>query len=102
MNDVINIVLKVFVVALIAVVAKFVIPVFTAYVEKHKDSQIYSLIETAVRAAEQTIKESGAGEIKKEQVVEFVIKWLNEKNIDLDYDQLDKMIEECVYLLKNS
>lgn len=101
MNDIISIIITVFVAVIMAVVAKFLIPVLMAYVEKYKESKVYSIVETAVRAAEQTITESGCGEMKKEQVVEFVIGWLSDNGIELDYAYLDRMIEECVYLLKN-
>lgn len=85
----------------LAVITKFVIPALKSYIEERKNAEIYSLIETAVRAAEQTILGTGQGAVKKEQVVDLVTKWLQEKGIQLSSEQLDQMIEECVYLMKN-
>lgn len=93
--------LSIVVAVVLAIVTKFVIPALKSYVEEHRNTQIYSLIETAVRAAEQTILGTGQGAVKKEQVVDLVTKWLAEKGITISAEQLDQMIEECVYLMKN-
>lgn len=101
-NDFTMLLVKVIVAVLAALITKYVIPALKSYVEEHKNTEIYGLIETAVRAAEQTIKGSGQGTIKKEQVTELVTKWLQDKGIEISAEQLDQMIEECVYLMKNS
>lgn len=102
MNDLTFILMKVVIAVVMAIITRFVVPALKMYIDEHKNSQIYSLIETAVRAAEQTITGSGKGQIKKEQVVDLVTKWLTEKGIHLSAEQLDQMIEECVYLMKNT
>lgn len=102
MNDLAFLVLKVVVVVSVTIITKFVVPALRSYAEQRKNDAVFALIETAVRAAEQTITGSGKGSIKKEQVTEFVTKWLQEKGIQIDAEQLDQMIEECVYLLKNA
>lgn len=101
-NDVTFIILKVVVSVVTVIVTGFVVPALKSYIDDRKNSQIYSLIETAVRAAEQTITGSGKGAIKKEQVVELVTKWLQERGLSISEDQLDQLIEESVYLMKNS
>lgn len=101
-NDITFIVLKVVVSVVTVIITGFVVPALKSYIDDRKNSQIYSLIETAVRAAEQTITGSGKGAIKKEQVVELVTKWLQERGLSISEDQLDQLIEESVYLMKNS
>lgn len=94
-------VLKVIAAVAIALITKYVIPALKTYIEANYDSQLFDFIETAVRAAEQTITESGKGEEKRKQVEEIVTAWANKKGIDFTYAQLDQWIEECVYLLAN-
>lgn len=101
-NDIMLLVVKVVLAVVAALVTRYVIPALKSYVEKHRNDEIFGLIETAVRAAEQTITGSDKGTIKKEQVTELVTKWLKEKGIEISAEQLDQMIEECVYLMKNS
>ena len=55
------------------------------------------LIEKAVRAVEQTIKETGQGKAKKAEVVKFVQRELAEKGISITDEQIDKLIEAAVY-----
>jgi hypothetical protein len=55
------------------------------------------MVEVAVRAAEQTIKGSGMGAVKKEQVLEFVSFWMLEHGVNISQDQLNQLIEACVF-----
>lgn len=100
-GDLTGLIIKVIVAVVMALISRYVIPALKAYVEKHKESQIFDVIETAVRAAEQTITGSGEGAEKKKQVENFVSAWLLKKGIDVDREQLDALIEECVYLLQS-
>ena len=94
-------VLQVVIAAIVIIAERFVIPALRAYIQGKKTDEIYSMIETAVRAAEQTITDSGSGELKKKQVTTLVTTWLEERNIKISSTQLDQMIEECVYLLSH-
>lgn len=99
MNDVLFMILKVIASIAIALITKYVIPALKTYIETRKDSRIYGIVETAVRAAEQTITESGKGIVKKEQVENVVYAWMLEKGYKVSKEQLDQLIEECVYML---
>jgi hypothetical protein len=57
-------------------------------------------VEIAVRAAEQTIKGSGQGAIKKDEVINFVTSWMISHGIQISAEQLDQLIECAVYNLK--
>lgn len=94
-----DLLVQVIIAIIMALISTYVIPALKAYVEGHKNSQLFSIIETAVTAAEQTISGHGEGETKKKNVEEFVQKWAEKKGWTIDEDQLDKLIEECVYLL---
>lgn len=101
-NDLAFLALKVVIVVSITLITKFVVPALKNYIEQRQSDLIFNLMSTAVRAAEQTITESGKGSVKKELVTNLVTKWLRQKGIELDPEQLDKMIEECVYLVTNA
>lgn len=56
-------------------------------------SETMEYITIAVRAAEQIFVGSGLGEKKKE----YVLQWLKDRNITVDLDKVDAMIESAVY-----
>ena len=59
-----------------------------------------TLIEAAVRAAEQTITGQGQGYAKKEKVMAFVRDWLASQGITITDEQLSDLVEAAVYALK--
>lgn len=101
MNDVTFVILKAVVAIAVTLITTYLIPVLKQIKEDSQNKAIYEAIETAVKAAEQTIKGSGQGTAKKEQVVKRVTTYLNEKGITISEDQLNDLIEESVYLLNN-
>lgn len=102
MSDLTFNILKITTAIVMIVVARYVVPAIKSYVERCKNDSVYSLIETAVKAAEQTITGNGLGPVKKAQVKEKVLEWLAEKKINITEDQLDQLIEEAVYTMKNA
>lgn len=78
---------------LAAIITVYVIP----YIKKKFSSEdlntILEWVRIAVEAAEQIITESGMGEKKKALVKEF----LAEKNIVVDVDKMDMLIEAAVH-----
>lgn len=101
MSDVTFLILKVVLSAAIATVSVYVVPALKTYVEEHKDQKIWGIIETAVRAAEQTVRGEGQGKFKKQKVLDAVKEQLKKAGIEITDEQLDDLIEECVYLLNN-
>ena len=57
-------------------------------------------METAVKAAEQTIKGDKKGVERKAEVIDLVTAWLVERGINISSEQLDSLIEAAVYGLK--
>lgn len=102
MNDITFMISRIVLAIVAVIVSTVIVPALKKYIQSQENQQIYELIETAVRAAEQTIKGSGTGELKKEQVLKYVSDWLTSKGLAVREDQLDQMIEECVYLMNCS
>lgn len=82
-----------------------VVCICSAYITKYLVPYIKQLmtineVETAVKAAEQTIKGSGMGKVKKAQVIKDVTNWLNKHGIKLTEAQLSLLIEAAVLSMK--
>lgn len=82
-------------VAVIAATA-YLLPYLHSKGKLEKLSQVMEYITIAVRAAEQIFVGSGLGKKKKE----YVLQWLADRNITVDLDAVDAMIESAVYDLK--
>ena len=79
-----------------ASITYFVIPFLRSKTTAAEREAVLKLVEIAVAAAEQVFTGSGRGTEKKA----FVMEWLEQRNITLDYKVLDAMIESAVYALK--
>lgn len=84
--------------ALIAViVTAIVIPYIRSRTTEAQQMEINGWIAIAVAAAEQLYKGEGRGTEKKA----YVINWLSTRNIKVDHEKLDALIEAAVFELKN-
>ena len=99
MNEVLFDLLMGVVIVLSVLITKHLIPFLRQSVNDTEYEQLLDIIAVAVRAAEQTIKESGQGKAKKAEVVAFVSAWLADRNIHITEAQLDKLIEAAVYVM---
>lgn len=79
-----------------ALISTFVVPYIKAKISAEKLDQIKAWVKIAVQAAEMIYKETGMGKEKKNYVLNF----LNEKGIMLDYDSINNLIESAVLELK--
>lgn len=100
MNDVTFMILKIVVSVCAALVTVYVVPYLKTLRNDKRYAGMVDLIGLAVRAAEQTITESGQGAVKKERVMEFVRGWLGDRGFDITYDQLSELVEAAVYQMK--
>ena len=82
--------------AVAASITYFIIPFLKSKTTKAERESVLQMVEIAVAAAEQMFTGSGRGTEKKS----FVLEWLEQRNITLDYKVLDTMIESAVYALK--
>lgn len=100
MNEVTFNILKIVVSVVSALVAAYLIPFIKAKTADVKYQKLLDMVEVAVRAAEQTIKGSGQGAAKKEEVITFVTDWMREHGVTITYDQLEQLIEAAVFNMK--
>lgn len=100
MNDITFIILKIVVSVCAALFTAYVIPYLKAIRTDKRYQAMIDIITVAVKAAEQQIRESGQGAVKKERVMEFVREWLSKQGIELTYDQLSELIEAAVWNMK--
>ena len=76
------------------------------YIKTLKDFKemdlITKTINMAVKAAEQTIKGSGKGQLKKAEVKEVVNAWLSKVGITVSDELIDVIIEDAVYVMNSN
>lgn len=97
MNEVSFFVLKIVISIAVSLITAYLIPAIKGYINSQKNQALIDVVITAVEAAEQTIKGSGQGAIKKQQVLKWVHEWLNQNGISITEEQLDQLIESAVY-----
>ena len=101
MNDVTFNILKIVVSVVFAIVSAFVIPLLKEKLQDMRYTRLLEIVEVGVRAAEQTIKGSGQGAHKKDEVINFVTAWMLSHGIMITDDQRDQLIEAAVYAMNN-
>ena len=88
--------------AILALVAVVITGIVIPYVKKRttteQQKEIVAWVKIAVAAAEQIYIGTGRGPEKKMYVVE----WLADRNISIDTNEIDALIESAVYELNNS
>lgn len=99
-NDLTFQILKIAVSVCASLITLYVVPYIYQLQKNKKYAQIVDLVSVAVRAAEQTIKESGQGAVKKEQVMTFVREWLGKRGVEITDEQLGEIVEGAVWTLK--
>lgn len=97
MNDLTFNILKIIVSVVAVLISVYVIPLLKEKLNESKYQRLLDMVEIAVRAAEQTIKGSGQGAIKKEQVLESVSFWMVQHGVEITSEQLDELIEAVVF-----
>lgn len=88
--------------AILALVALVITGIVIPYIKKRttteQQKEIVAWVKIAVAAAEQIYIGTGRGPEKKMYVVE----WLADRNISIDTNEIDALIESAVYELNNS
>jgi len=88
----IEVIAKVLIPLLGAVITYILIPYFKAKTTAEQRDEIYFWVQMAVQAAEMVYRERGQGALKKEYVVGF----LTDRGIRLTLEELDVLIEAAV------
>ncbi len=92
MNINIDIMVKVIIPILGAIITYLIVPFIRQKTTKEQRENIYFWVKVAVAAAEQIYKEKGQGKLKKEYVVDFLVS----KGINITIQELDILIEAAV------
>lgn len=100
MEDITLMILKVVVSVCAALITVYVVPYLKTLRQDKRYASLMDMVEVAVKAAEQTIKEPGQGDYKKAEVIAFVSDWMNEHGIKITQDELSQLIECAVYQMK--
>lgn len=101
MNDILFELLKVTIIIVIIAITRYLIPYLKMKIEASKYADIVDWVEKAVKAAEQTITESGKGSEKKQKVIDFILEYAVKNNVDITYEQIDALIEAAVKTMKD-
>lgn len=99
-NEIIMDVVKTCIVLATFIITRYLVPWLKAQIENSEYKWMATIVEDAVKYAEQTIRESGKGEEKKALVLEFIQNQLTIKGIKVTDEQLDALIESAVFGLK--
>lgn len=100
MNDVTFGILKVVISVCASLITIYVVPYLYALQKNEKYAQLIDVISNAVRAAEQVVKGTGMGTVKKERVMQFVREWLGKQGLTLTDEQISELTEAAVYGMK--
>ena len=100
MDDITMILLKVVISVCAALITAYVLPYIKTLKDDARYAKVIEVVELAVRAAEQVIRDPKSGQIKKARVLKVVRKWLGEHNIDISEDEIDQLIESAVFQMK--
>ena len=101
MNDLTFTILKIVTSMCAALITLYAVPYINVLRKDAKYGQLISVIECAVRAAEQTIKGTGKGQLKKEKALLIIDGWLNDNKLNNDVSKgvVEELLEACVYQL---
>ena len=91
--------LKLVVMIVAVLIARYLIPWLKASVDEYKMEQIYTIIQSGVQMAQQ-VHASESGETRKAIVVNYVRRMLSEKGFTMSEEEIDTLIEAFVKQLK--
>lgn len=96
MNDLTFNILKIVISASFAILTLCIVPYIRKLMEDEKYAQLLDIVEIAVRAAEQTMG-AGEGKLKKQEVIDFVVEWMDDHGVVITEEQLHQLIEAAVF-----
>lgn len=100
MNDITFNILKIIFSICVALLTAYAIPYIRSLSEDKRYKALVDMVGVAVRAAEQTFRQSGQGAAKKEEVVNFISEYMTTHGLSISSYQLDQLIECAVYQMK--
>lgn len=100
MNDITFNILKIIFSICVALLTAYAIPYIRSLSEDKRYKALVDMVGVAVRAAEQTFRQSGQGAQKREEVVNFISEYMTTHGLSISSYQLDQLIEAAVYQMK--
>lgn len=100
MNSILFEILKAVVILAVILLTRYAVPYLKQIIDNSKYEWVVKMVDVAVKAAEQTIKDGGKD--KKTIVTEFIKSQLIQKNISISDEQLDNLIESAVYAMNEN
>lgn len=99
MSDVTFEALKLVIMVISILIARYLIPWFKASIDEHQLEQICTIIQSGVQMAQQ-VHASESGEARKQIVVNYVHRMLEQKGLTMSEEEIDTLIEAFVKQLK--
>lgn len=101
MNDILYNILQVIIISAIVAILRYLIPYLTQILRSHNYNFAAEIIETAVRAAEQSFIGHGRGDEKFEYAVKMVKTAFEKYHITITDDQICQLIEAAVQAMNS-
>lgn len=101
MNDLTITLIRIAVITAVMLITLFIVPYLKTLRESEEFKLIIEAVSKAVNYAEQTIKGSGMGSVKKEEVVDVINDYLKLIGVTLSPALLDVLIEDAVYVMNS-
>lgn len=98
-NELLNIIVQAIVIMTGAILIRYAAPLLVQMLRSHNYMLAADIVETAVQAAEQTIRGYHRGEERYMYAIERIRRALEEKGISIPQEQINQMIEAAVYAL---
>lgn len=101
MNDYTFLILRGIISISIILVMRYVLPYLKYKLAQIIDETTWNAIVKEVKSVEQTIKGSGMGAVKKEEVISRITIWAIKHGIKITEEQLSQLIETAVWIMNN-
>ena len=98
MDEMTLLILKCVLTIAVALITAYLVPFIKARTSTETQDSVNRAVRIAVQAAEQTLK---GGSVKKEEVMDYVTRWLSLRGIKMERDDIDRLVEAVVYAVKN-
>ena len=99
MSDITFEALKLVVMIVSLLIARYLIPWLKTSIDEHKMDQIFTIIQSGVQMAQQ-VHGTESGEARKTIVVNYVHRMLSQKGLSISEEELDVLIEAFVKQMK--
>lgn len=101
MNEIMFTVLESVMSLAILLIVRHLIPYLKLKARALVNESVWDIIVKEVKSVEQTIKGSGLGKTKKEEVLARIVAWTTQHGIAITQEQISQLIETAVFIMNN-